>query len=69
MTKEKRKALTEFYDELAEELGILYQSLLDHKFGLVQANEIMINIVCDSRARIKSDRNDVLTEVRKKIFK
>lgn len=69
MTDEKRKVLTEFYDELAEELGILYQSLLNHKFGVVQANEILINIVCDSRERIRSDRNDVLTEIRRRFMK
>ena len=69
MTDEKRKVLTEFYDQLAEELDILYESLLKHGFGCVMAKEIMLNIVCDSRERIKSDRNDVLTEIRRRFLK
>ena len=65
MTEEKKNVIKTHYDELAEELSILYQSLCGNGFTNEQAIDILLSIVSDSscRDRVRTDRNNVVNNI------
>lgn len=60
MSDEKRKVITEFYDEMAEELSIWFKALCIRGFTPEQALEIVVCSVCDNPANFRNARKEAL---------